>query len=135
MAIEKIGVEFQVNGKQAVKAIKDTTKALDQFNDELSKNREGMQLLDQLTGGAVSQFQDYKKSVKGGIGAIKSLTGSFKGLKTAIVSTGIGAIVVALGLIVAYWDDIKELVSGVSKEQEDLLASHLRSFYAFLLAS
>lgn len=135
MAIEKIGVEFQVNGKQAVKAIKETTKALDQFNDELSKNREGMQLLDQLTGGAVSQFQDYKKSVKGGIGAIKSLTGSFKGLKTAIVSTGIGAIVVALGLIVAYWDDIKELVSGVSKEQEDLLASQQKSVEASQMAA
>lgn len=130
MAIEKIGVEFQVNGKQAVKSIKETTKALDQFNDELSKNREGMQLLDQLTGGAVSQFQDYKKSVKGGIGAVKSLTGSFKGLKAAIVSTGIGAIVVALSLIVAYWDDIKELVSGVSKEQEDLLASQQKSVAA-----
>ncbi len=130
MAIEKIGVEFQVNGKQAVKAIKDTTKALDSFNTELSKNREGMQLLDQLTGGAVSQFQDYQKSVKGGIGAVKSLTTSFKGLKTAILSTGIGAIVVALALIVTYWEDIKELVSGVSKEQEDLLASQQKSVAA-----
>ena len=130
MAIEKIGVEFQVNGKQAVKAIKDTTKALDSFNTELSKNREGMQLLDQLTGGAVSQFQEYQKSVKGGIGAVKSLTTSFKGLKTAILSTGIGAIVVALALIVTYWEDIKELVSGVSKEQEDLLASQQKSVAA-----
>tara|TARA_B100001093_G_scaffold54428_1_gene46131 strand:- start:18959 stop:20620 length:1662 start_codon:yes stop_codon:yes gene_type:complete len=121
MGIEKIGVQFEVNGKEAVKQIKDTAKALDNFNSELEKNREGMQILDQLTGGAVSQFQDYKNSVKGGIGAIKSLSKSFKGLKAAIISTGIGAIVVALGLIVAYWDDIKELVSGVSKEQEDLL--------------
>ena len=135
MAIEKIGVEFQVNGKQAVKAIKDTTKALDQFNDELSKNREGMQLLDQLTGGAVSQFQDYKKSVTGGIGAVKNLSKSFKGLKAAIISTGIGAIVVALGLIVAYWDDIKELVSGVSKEQENLLATQKKSVEASQMAA
>ncbi len=135
MAIEKIGVEFQVNGKQAVKAIKDTTKALDQFNDELSKNREGMQLLDQLTGGAVSQFQDYKKSVTGGIGAVKSLSKSFKGLKAAIISTGIGAIVVALGLIVAYWDDIKELVSGVSAEQEALLATQKKSVEASQMAA
>ena len=135
MAIEKIGVEFQVNGKQAVKAIKDTTKALDKFNDELSKNREGMQVLDQLTGGAVSQFQDYKDSVKGGMGAIKSLTTSFKGLKGAIISTGIGAIVVALALIVTYWEDIKELVSGVSKEQTDLLASQQKSVEASQMAA
>lgn len=127
MAIEKVGVEFEVKNKGAVKAIKETTAALNNFSDELDKNREGMKVLDQLTGGAVSQFQDYKASVKGGIGAIKSLTGSFKGLKAAIISTGIGAIVVALGLIVAYWDDIKELVSGVSKEQEDLLATQKAS--------
>ena len=121
MGIEKIGVEFEVKSKNAVKSIKETTQALDNFNEELDRNRAGMQLIDQLTGGAASQFQDYRNQVKGGIGAIKSLTGSFKGLKAAIISTGIGAIVVALGLIVAYWDDIKELVSGVSAEQEDLL--------------
>lgn len=121
MAIEKIGVRFEVNGKEAVKSINDTTSALKQFDKELSKNRDGIKIIDQLTGGAASQFQEYKAQVKGGISAVKSLTTSFKGLKTAILTTGIGAIVVALGLIVAYWDDIKELVSGVSAEQEDLL--------------
>ena len=127
MGLEKIGVEFEVKSKGAVKSIKETTQALANFDKELDKNREGMQLLDQLTGGAASQFKEYQGSVKGGIKAIKSLTGSFKGLKAAIISTGIGAIVVALGLIVAYWDDIKELVSGVSKEQEDLLATQQAS--------
>jgi hypothetical protein len=42
-------------------------------------------------------------------------------LKTALVSTGIGALVVALGVIVAYWDDIMAAVSGVSTETQDLL--------------
>ena len=122
MALDKIGVEIEVKSKGAAKAIADVTTGLVQFNDELSRNREGMQILDQLTGGAVSQFQDYSSSVKGGIKAVKGLSTSFKGLRTAIVATGIGAIVVALGLIVAYWDDIMELVSGVSEEQKDLLA-------------
>lgn len=45
---------------------------------------------------------------------------AFNGLKAAIGSTGIGLLVVALGTIVAYWDDIKEAVSGVSEEQEAL---------------
>ena len=44
----------------------------------------------------------------------------FKAIKVAIGSTGIGLIVIALGAIVTYWDDIKELVSGVSDEQEEL---------------
>jgi DNA repair exonuclease SbcCD ATPase subunit len=45
---------------------------------------------------------------------------AFKGIKVAIGSTGIGLLVVALGTIVAYWDDIKEAVSGVSNEQVKL---------------
>ena len=122
MALDKIGVEIEVKSKGAAKAIADVTKGLGDFNEELSRNREGMQVLDQLTGGAVSQFQDYSSSVKGGIKAVKGLSTSFKGLRTAIVATGIGAIVIALGLIVTYWEDIIELVSGVSKEQKDLLA-------------
>lgn len=45
---------------------------------------------------------------------------AFKGIKAAIGSTGIGLLVVALGTIVAYWDDIKAAVSGVSEAQQDL---------------
>jgi hypothetical protein len=45
---------------------------------------------------------------------------SFNAIKTAIGSTGIGLLVVALGAIYAYWDDIKEAVSGVSEEQKKL---------------
>jgi len=45
---------------------------------------------------------------------------AFNAIKVAIGSTGIGLLVVALGAIVAYWDDIKSAVSGVSEEQKKL---------------
>jgi hypothetical protein len=45
---------------------------------------------------------------------------TFKSIKGAIGSTGIGLLVVALGTIYAYWDDIKAAVSGVSEEQKKL---------------
>jgi len=45
---------------------------------------------------------------------------AFNGIKAAIGSIGIGALVIALGTIVAYWDDIKAAVSGVSEEQKKL---------------
>lgn len=45
---------------------------------------------------------------------------SFKAIKVAIGSSGIGLLVLALGAIVAYWDDIKAAVSGVSVEQKKL---------------
>jgi hypothetical protein len=45
---------------------------------------------------------------------------AFNGIKTAIGSTGIGLLVIALGAIYTYWDDIKEAVGGVSEEQKAL---------------
>jgi hypothetical protein len=45
---------------------------------------------------------------------------AFNSIKTAIGATGIGLLVVALGTIYAYWDDITEAVSGVSQEQQKL---------------
>jgi hypothetical protein len=45
---------------------------------------------------------------------------AFNGIKAAIGSTGIGLLVIALGAIYTYWDDIKEAVSGVSEEQKKL---------------
>lgn len=48
---------------------------------------------------------------------------AMQGIKAAIGSTGIGLLVVALGTVVAYWDDIKEVVGGVSEEQKKLNAA------------
>lgn len=45
---------------------------------------------------------------------------ALNGIKTGIASTGIGLLVVALGSVYAYWDDIKEAVGGVSEEQKEL---------------
>jgi hypothetical protein len=49
-------------------------------------------------------------------------SGALKGLKVALAATGVGALIVALGAVVAYWDDIKGAISGVSSEQEGLNA-------------
>ena len=47
---------------------------------------------------------------------------AFNVLKGAIAATGIGALVVALGVIVSNWDKIKGAITGVSSEQKKLLA-------------
>ena len=47
---------------------------------------------------------------------------ALKGIKTGVAATGIGLLVVALGAIVAYWDDIKQAVNGVSAAQANLNA-------------
>jgi hypothetical protein len=58
--------------------------------------------------------------VKGFREAIPSIKAFGSAMKAAIGSTGIGLLVVALGTLVAYWDDIKAAVSGVSDEQSRL---------------
>jgi hypothetical protein len=62
------------------------------------------------------------EGVKGFREAIPSIKAFGSAMKTAIGSTGIGLLVVALGTLVAYWDDIKAAVSGVSDEQANLNA-------------
>jgi len=55
-------------------------------------------------------------------GAVTETATGFKILKGAIAATGIGLIIVALGTIVAYWDDIKASIGGVSTAQKNLNA-------------
>ena len=43
---------------------------------------------------------------------------ALNGIRAGIAATGIGLLVVALGAVVAYWDDIKALVSGVNGTME-----------------
>ena len=49
-----------------------------------------------------------------------SAVSALNAVKAGIGATGIGLIVIALGTIYAYWDDIKAVVSGVSEEQKKL---------------
>jgi hypothetical protein len=73
--------------------------------------------------GAMALAEGVRGIREGAVG-FKALGTSAKaalaGIRTGIAATGIGLLVIALGTIVAYWDDIKGAVSGVSSEQEKL---------------
>jgi hypothetical protein len=122
---------------QGSKQYQDATKKLSELKDKVEDLNDSTKSLkgtgvEQLTQG-FSQMKegimnlDFEK-VKGGIAAMKSGMGAFataakgalQGVKGALIATGIGALVVLLGTIVAYWDDIKGAINGVSKEQEKL---------------
>jgi hypothetical protein len=59
---------------------------------------------------AITQAKDQFKTL--GVVAKNALNG----IKTGIGATGIGLLVIALGTMVAYWDDIKAAISGVDEE-------------------
>jgi hypothetical protein len=70
---------------------------------------------------AAKDFKRFGTIATGAFNSIKTgAAAAFKSIKAGLASTGIGLLVIALGSIVAYWDDIKALVGGVSSEQEEL---------------
>lgn len=66
------------------------------------------------------------KAIEGAIDPFKRLTTSIKlatvgmsGFKKALIGTGIGALVVALGTLIANWDTIAQKLGFVNKEMEE----------------
>ena len=115
--IGKIQLE---GGKKASVELQQLQKDVDGFNKELRKNNDAVRLLDQLTGGAISQFRTFSSGITQGV---KALTGFNKGLgltKKALIATGIGAFVVLLGTAVVYWDEIVGFITGATAEAKKL---------------
>lgn len=78
----------------------------------------------------LSQLKDISKVGEQLKITFKGLTLGANTFKKALISTGIGALVVAVGLLVAYWEDIMALVGGVSKEQKKLNEATLKDLEA-----
>ncbi|MEJ6792014.1 MAG: hypothetical protein QNK89_04575 [Lacinutrix sp.] len=119
---EKVEIEVVAKTSKANKALSDLENKLDGLSKAGQKNREGFKVLDEATGGYAGKIKNLSGSVKGVITGAKGFIKTLKGVKGALISTGIGALVVALGLIVAYWDDIKGLVDGTTRAQREGLA-------------
>jgi hypothetical protein len=88
----------------------DTIKQLAKIQSALAIG-DAVQNIAEFRGAIVSTFASLKD------GAVKA----FQAIKAGIGATGIGALLLALGGIVAYWDEIKAAVGGVSEEQKKLL--------------
>lgn len=78
----------------------------------------------------LSELKDIGKVGDQLVLTFRGLTAGASAFKKALITTGIGALVVAVGLLVAYWEDIMALVGGVSKEQKDLNAATLKDLEA-----
>ena len=115
--------------KQAEKSLSDLNKNLEKVAETGDKNREGFELLDKATGGYAGKIKDLAGNITGAIKGAKGFVTALKGVKGALLATGIGAIVVALGTIIAYWDEIVDLFDNGTKalqnqeqEHRDILA-------------
>jgi hypothetical protein len=82
-------------------------------------------LMDKL-GGAMKMTQGFK-SVTEGVGNFKALAASVKastvalsGFKKALISTGIGAAIVAVASLIAYWDELVALFDDAETKIKDI---------------
>ena len=117
MAIQK-NIKINVDTGQAVKDVDkldDSFKNLDNQTEKTSaglkdvgENGGAIAILDSLTGGLATRVRDAYE-------ATKLFNFSLKGTRTALIATGVGAFIVALGVIVAYWDEISDAIEGTTR--------------------
>ena len=121
--------QLEGQAKKSERAIEDTGKEIKQMGSNATDAGEAgegaMKVLDEATGGLATKVKEVSGGLKAmGKSAVTAFKGAIKGasgMGKALIATGIGAIVVGIGLLVAYWSDIKEFVSGVSSESETLM--------------
>jgi hypothetical protein len=126
----RISSNLDATAAKASKSIDEVTKSADGASKSIEKTgtitEKATQIIDKFTGGLATKIQSVAKYSKElGTGLVTAFKAGAKGassLQKAIISTGIGALVVAVGLLVAYWDDIVGFISGASSEQKQLLA-------------
>ncbi len=82
---------------------------------------------DKLTGGYATKILKLKKGFLSSIKVVKGFVAGLSGVKKALVATGIGALVVGLGLVVAYWKDIIALFDDGSKKLQKQADEHRKN--------
>jgi hypothetical protein len=75
--------------------------------------------IDKLTGGLATKIIKLGKGFKSGVGGIKGFITGLSGVKKALIATGIGALVVLVGTLIANFDKIKTVLFGISKESQN----------------
>jgi hypothetical protein len=116
--------------KDKVDDLNDSSKTLKGTGFEMLKGgfaqiREGLMNLDfdKVKTGLISMTAGFQSMGKSALESLKTIRG-------ALIATGIGALVVALGVIYAYWDNIKGVVDGLTpelKKQNDLANENLKT--------
>jgi hypothetical protein len=109
-ALKDVGIEAQKTQAKATEA-----------NDAI---KDGLEALDKRTGGAVSAFKSL-------VGGVKSAVSAFTTLKGAIIATGLGALLVAVTSLVAYFKETERggdalavvlgAIGGVVRKLTDVL--------------
>ena len=100
MAVEKTFV-IKVDTKGAVKSVDNLNKEIESTTESTEQFEGVIGQLDKMTGGLASGFTGLGKG-------LKKVTGSFKTMRGAIIATGLGALVLAVGALASAFTSSEE---------------------------
>lgn len=122
LGVENENVLEGMRRLQALAGLGDALKTLGGLGDMLTEIRAGFTAAIAKTFQFTAAQNAQNTAVNAGSSGFTKMGTSAKaalsGIRGGIAATGIGLLVVALGTVVAYWDDIKAAVTGVSAEQK-----------------
>ena len=98
------------------------TAAMQLMGVENENVMEGIAKLQQLMAftQGISGLKDLGSGFKGLLPTLKSVVGGLNGVKGALIGTGIGAAVVAIGLLIANWDKLTQALNDFIGVGEDV---------------
>lgn len=109
---EKLGLR-ELNSERRT-AISETQS----YVEETVKSSKIIAALDKLTDGYATKIVKLYKGFGESTKAVGGFIGGLSGIQKAIVATGIGALVVGVGLLIANWDKLSKAVSGATAESK-----------------
>lgn len=124
---KEVTIKLILDAAGAITGAEKVEAALDKVEKKNKDSAKGMQdawrearggvvgIVNDLTGGMASKFMDVKEAIGGA-------TMGLKGFKAVLIGTGIGALVVALGAIVGYKDDLVLMFSESAQEFQEFNA-------------
>lgn len=94
---------------------REANKSVQEANKGQKEQTNIIRAIDKLTGGYATKIIKLKKGFISGFGAVKNFIKGLSGIKKALIATGVGALVVGLATVIAYWDEITALFDNGSK--------------------
>lgn len=89
-------------------AVEGSTNKVSDGLGKVRDNGGAISTLDNLTGGLATRIRDAAE-------ATSLFNIQLKATRTALLATGIGAFLIVLGAVAAYWDEISEFITGANK--------------------
>ena len=99
--MKEVKIKVVADTSQAKKEIDDVAKSTKKLDEQAGDTTEALAGLDAATGGMVTKFKLLKDSTKGVILGLK-------GVRTAVISTGIGALVIAIIAVTSAFKNSEE---------------------------